>query len=85
MPLTVCPHCGKVQGMDRKSIGRELGCMNTHCERPFVALAYVPHQGPFSKIIFLFFIAFAIFLTTHFAESRYGVISYLGRMINVGF
>ncbi len=81
MPLTMCPHCGKIQGLDRKSIGRELGCLNPHCERPFLAIAYIPHQGPMSKIVFLFVIAFAIFLVTHFAEVRLGLITQLGRWL----
>jgi hypothetical protein len=62
MPTTRCPHCGKVQGVDRKLVGSTVGCMNHRCEFSFIAREYARHSGALSQFFFACTIGFAVFL-----------------------
>jgi hypothetical protein len=61
MPFTKCPNCRKVQLISHKLANKKIGCMGERCGSTFKAEEYRMHSGPLSKIIFLFFIGFALY------------------------
>ena len=60
MPFTKCPGCRKVQQVVPYLLTKEVGCMSSHCRETFAAHEYLMHSGPWSRVIFLFVIAFAV-------------------------
>jgi len=62
MPFTKCPNCRKVQQVSPKLMSKKIGCMGERCNTSFKAEVYRLHSGRMSKIVFFFFIGFAIFL-----------------------
>ena len=63
MPFTKCPKCRKVQQVSPTLAEKSIGCMNTRCAKCFRAFEYRLHSGVFSRAVFWFVIAFAVFLT----------------------
>ena len=62
MPYTRCPSCGKIQQVVPALASKEIGCMNNRCGKTFKAEPYRMHSNPWSRAVFYFFIAFALFL-----------------------
>jgi ssDNA-binding Zn-finger/Zn-ribbon topoisomerase 1 len=77
MPYTRCPHCGRVQVVQRSAIGQHVGCLGFHCERSFVATEYRRHAGPLSRAIFFGLIAFALVLGIVWTERHFGFLQQL--------
>lgn len=66
MPLTKCPHCGRVHLIRPEMVGKVIGCLTPRCERNFHAEPYYRHRGPLSRFVFAMFIAFAAYLVIVF-------------------
>ncbi|MCE9532049.1 MAG: hypothetical protein K8T89_13130 [Planctomycetes bacterium] len=62
MAFTKCPNCRKVQQVVPKLVTKDVGCMNARCGKSFEAYEYRLHSGRLSKAVFLFVIAFALFM-----------------------
>ncbi len=71
MPLTKCSHCRKVQIIRREMLGQELGCLNSSCERSFIAEEYYRHSGLLSQLVFYGVIAFALYLAATWWGGQY--------------
>jgi hypothetical protein len=71
MPLTKCCYCRRIQIIKREMLGKELGCLNAHCERPFVAYEYFRHRGILSQLVFYGVIVFALYLAITFWGGHY--------------
>jgi len=75
MPLTQCPHCGRVQAVERTAIGQNVGCMNYHCDRPFVARQYRRHVGLLSRVFVVALFGVALYLAVNWADRHYGILA----------
>jgi hypothetical protein len=61
MAFTRCPNCGKVQQVVSALLTKDVGCMDRRCNVTFKAEEYLMHSNAFSKSVFFFVIAFALF------------------------
>jgi hypothetical protein len=79
MAFTKCPNCGRVQQVVANLLTKNVGCMNRRCNVSFKAQEYFMHSGPWSKSVFLFVIAFALFMLFRWTwENSAWVFYYLG-------
>jgi hypothetical protein len=74
MALTQCPHCRRVQAVEQTAIGQNVGCMNYHCDRPFVARRYRGHIGLLSRAFLLAIIGVGLYLAVAWADRHYGIL-----------
>jgi hypothetical protein len=75
MPFTRCPHCGRLQGVDRNLVGHVVGCMNYRCDLSFTAKEYRRNQGMASQVVFAGVIAFGVFLAVVWLTKNWAMLT----------